>query len=66
MSTEDGTPLPKLAAPAQRALQGAGFTSLESLTQATEVEIMELHGMGPAAMKALRAALDERGLSFGG
>jgi hypothetical protein len=58
------TDLPKLAAPARRALVGAGYTHLEQLTQATESEIMQLHGMGPNAMETLRKALQERGLSF--
>jgi hypothetical protein len=60
----DGTDLPKLAAPARRALAGAGYIRLEDLTQVTEAEVMELHGMGPNAMEALRNALAERGLSF--
>jgi hypothetical protein len=60
----EGTDLPKLAAPARRALAGAGYTRLEDLTQATEAEVKELHGMGPNAMEALRNALAERGLSF--
>jgi hypothetical protein len=63
MGTE-GTDLPKLAAPARRALNGAGYTRLEDLTKATESEVRKLHGMGPNAMQALRNALRERGLSF--
>jgi ERCC4-type nuclease len=60
----DPTDLPKLAAPARRALLAAGYTSLEDLTEVREAEVMKLHGMGPNAMRALRAALEERGLSF--
>ena len=60
----DPTDLPKLAAPARRALLAAGYTSLEDLTQVSEADIMNLHGMGPNAMRALREALKERGLSF--
>jgi ERCC4-type nuclease len=60
----DPTDLPKLAAPARRALLAAGYTSLEDLTEVSEAEVMKLHGMGPNAMRALRAALEERGLSF--
>jgi hypothetical protein len=56
--------LPKLAAPARRALLGAGYTRLEQLTEVSEAEVMELHGMGPNALRALREALEERGLSF--
>jgi DNA-directed RNA polymerase alpha subunit len=63
MGTE-GTDLPKLAAPARRALAGAGYTRLEDLTQVTEAEVRKLHGMGPNAVEALRNALAERGLSF--
>jgi hypothetical protein len=63
MGTEQ-TDLPKLAAPARRALAGAGYRRLEDLTSAKESEVMRLHGMGPNAMTALRAALRERGLSF--
>jgi hypothetical protein len=60
----EASDLPKLAAPARRALAGAGYIRLEDLTKATESEVMQLHGMGPNAMRALRTALEERGLSF--
>jgi hypothetical protein len=58
------TNLPKLAAPARRALLGAGYTRIEHLTEVRESEVMRLHGMGPKAMRVLRDALQERGLSF--
>ena len=60
----EATDLPKLAAPARRALIGAGYTRLEDLTKAKESEILRLHGMGPNAMQVLRNALKERCLSF--
>jgi hypothetical protein len=63
MGTEE-TYLPRMAAPARRALQGAGYTRLEDLTKVTESEVMKLHGMGANAMGVLRNALAERGLSF--
>jgi hypothetical protein len=66
MNTEDATDLPRLAAPARRALLGAGYTRLDQLAELDEAEVMRLHGMGPKAMDALRAALSERGLSFRG
>ena len=56
--------LPKLAAPALRALSGAGITRLEQLTQVSESAIKDLHGIGPNALKQLRLALAARGLSF--
>jgi hypothetical protein len=56
--------LPKLAAPARRALAGAGITRLSQLTSVGESTVAHLHGMGPNAVKTLREALDARGLSF--
>ena len=56
--------LPKLAAPAQRALAGAGVTNLSNLSQMTEADVMALHGMGPNAMTALKTAMKARKLSF--
>lgn len=56
--------LPRLAAPAQRALSGAGLTSLIALSRRTEAEVMDLHGMGPNAMKSLKAAMKKAGVSF--
>ena len=62
--TDNQSDFPKLAAPARRALDGAGYTRLEQLSQVTEAEIAKLHDMGPNALKTLRAALAEKGLSF--
>ncbi|POM24827.1 hypothetical protein BTM25_34650 [Actinomadura rubteroloni] len=56
--------LPKISAPARRALAAAGHDDLESLTTATEREIAGLHGMGPKALGTLREALAEHGLAF--
>jgi hypothetical protein len=64
MMGAEATDLPKLAAPARRALLGAGYTRLEHLTELKESDVMKLHGMGPNAMRVLRNALQERGLSF--
>jgi hypothetical protein len=58
------TPLPKLSAPALRALAGAGITHVEQLTSTTEGELLKLHGFGPSAIPPLRAALKDLGLSF--
>lgn len=56
--------LPRLAAPAQRALQSVGITELKQLTRVTEAELSRLHGMGPNALARLRQALKEKGWSF--
>jgi predicted Fe-Mo cluster-binding NifX family protein len=64
MGTDGGTGLPKISAPARRALLGAGYQRLDQLAAAQEPQLLTLHGMGPKAMNILRAALEERGLSF--
>jgi hypothetical protein len=51
----------KLAAPARRALAGAGIMRLESLAGQCEADVRKLHGMGPKALDQLRSALAERG-----
>jgi hypothetical protein len=65
LRTDQDNGLPKLSAPARRALSAAGYAHLDQLAQASEAEVKKLHGVGPAAIMALRAALDERGMSFG-
>ncbi len=58
------TDLPKLAAPAQRALANAGISTLQQLAKYQEQEITELHGIGKNALESLKTALREKGLSF--
>ena len=53
-----------LSNPARRALASAGYSRLEQLSVVTEAEIANLHGVGPKALRLLRGALAERGLSF--
>jgi len=55
---------PKLSQPAHRALAQAGYSRLDQLTKVSEGEIAKLHGIGPNALKQLRAALSAKGLSF--
>jgi hypothetical protein len=47
-----------------RALNGAGLTDLAKLARAREADVMALHGMGPNAMKAIKAAMKAKGLGF--
>ncbi|KJB88114.1 hypothetical protein AZ66_09295 [Paenibacillus sp. E194] len=53
-----------LSAPARRALERNGITTLAELAKYSEKEIMQVHGMGPASLPKLRNALQEAGLSF--
>jgi hypothetical protein len=62
--TRSGTPLPRVGAPASRALTAAGITSLESLGGHTEASVAALHGVGPFALTRLREALDAAGLDY--
>jgi DNA-directed RNA polymerase alpha subunit len=54
----------KLAAPAQRALAGAGITTVKQLATHTEEKIANLHGIGKNALEQLKAALETAGLAF--
>jgi hypothetical protein len=64
---QQGCDLPtELAAPARRALAGAGIERLKQLTKMNEAEVKQLHGIGPNAIRQLRRALDAKGLSFAG
>lgn len=56
--------LSKLSAPARRALEHNGITTLEQLSKFSEKEILKFHGMGPASLPKLRASLNDSGLSF--
>lgn len=54
----------ELAAPAQRALRGAGYVTLQQLAGARESDIAALHGIGPNALAVLRRQLAANGLAF--
>ena len=56
--------LPKLAAPAQRALAAAKIANLSQLSGKTEAEIATLHGIGPNALATLKAAMKAQGMAF--
>lgn len=56
--------IPSLSAPAKRALEGAGITSLKKLAAWREADVMKLHGMGPASAPRMRDALKQAGLRF--
>jgi Bacterial RNA polymerase, alpha chain C terminal domain. len=53
-----------LAAPARRALESKGISTLQQLAEYKEREILQLHGMGPGSISTLCKALQEVGLSF--
>ena len=55
---------PTIGRAATRALTAAGHRTLEQLTAVTEKELLALHGVGPKAIRLLRAELAEHGLAF--
>ncbi len=56
--------LPRIGAPATRALAAAGVTRLSEVTGWSEAELLALHGVGPRAVRLLSEALAERGLAL--
>jgi len=58
------TSLPKISAPAQRALANEKIESLEDLAKFTEKQISDLHGMGPNALGKLKVAMADAKLIF--
>lgn len=53
-----------LAAPARRALENHGITTLAQLSAYTEKEILSLHGMGKSTIPKLQKLLHENKLTF--
>jgi predicted flap endonuclease-1-like 5' DNA nuclease len=56
--------LPRIGAPATRALAGIGITRLSQLTEHRAADLLNLHGMSPRAIGILRQALADQGLSL--
>lgn len=56
--------LSELSAPARRALENAGITTVKKLSGFTEKEILVLHGMGKSSLPKLIKILNDQGLKF--
>ncbi len=56
--------IPSLAAPARRAMENAGITSIEKLTLFSERELLQLHGFGKSSLPHLYVQLKAQGLSL--
>ena len=65
MATSSLDSLPKIGAPATRALNQAGYTSLQGLSGVSIAELARLHGVGPKALRIIQDALGEHGLALG-
>lgn len=65
MSTKkQASDFPNIGAPATRVLEIEGYTTLKQLTKVSEVELGQLHGVGPKAVRILPEALKAMGWSF--
>ena len=53
-----------LSAPARRAMENNGITSLSQLAYYREKEILRFHGLGKASIPTLKKLLSDNGLSF--
>ncbi|MEZ5172061.1 MAG: hypothetical protein R2850_00750 [Bacteroidia bacterium] len=56
--------LSQISAPARRALNNIGITTLEQLAECSENYISNLHGIGKSALKTLNQCLQDSGKSF--
>lgn len=56
--------LPKLGAPATRALNAAGYTALAQLDDVPRSQLAGMHGIGPKALRIIQAELERHGLSL--
>jgi hypothetical protein len=56
--------LPRIGAPATRALASIGVTRLSQLTEHRAADLLKLHGIGPRAITILRQALADQDLSL--
>lgn len=54
----------RLSAPALRALRSARIASLKDLQKWREADLAKLHGLGPKALTALRAAMKSAGMTY--
>lgn len=56
--------LSTLGAPARRALENEGITTLEQLARYSKKELLSLHGMGKSTIPKLQSALQTVQLDF--
>ena len=65
-SADHDSTLPReMGNPARSALALEGYTRLEQLNGVSEKHLAKLHGVGPVAIKRLKAALAAQGMALG-
>jgi len=53
-----------LSAPARRALENAGIKTLKQLVNYSEIDLLQLHGMGPSSIPKIKALLQQQGFQL--
>lgn len=53
-----------LSAPARRALENAGVKTLKQLVNYSEIDLLQLHGMGPSSLPKIKVLLQQQGLQL--
>lgn len=56
--------IPGLSAPARRALEQGGLTTLRKIASQSSAQLLNLHGVGPTAIPKIQAALAKAGLTL--
>lgn len=56
--------LTEISAPARRALEKEGLITLQMLAACSESELLQLHGVGPDAIKKIRLAMKDAGVKL--
>lgn len=56
--------LTTLSAPARRALENNGITTLEQLSKYSTKEVLKFHGMGKSSIPKLEKLLSDQNMSF--
>jgi hypothetical protein len=53
-----------LSAPARRAIENNGMTTLEQLSKYSKKEVLKFHGMGKSSIPKLEKLLSEQNMTF--
>jgi len=56
--------LSSLSAPARRALENNGITTIEQLSKYSKKEVLSFHGMGKSSIPKLEKLLSDQNMSF--
>ena len=64
MTAEDASLPRAIGRPATGALHNIGIDRLDQVATLSEAELLQIHGVGPKAVRILKEVLAERGMTF--